>query len=131
KPQHTAEEIAKAKPSATIELNETQVSLAVGGGVGRGTLHYGGKSYPFTIKGGGLAGVGVSKVHATGNVYFLNKLEDFSGVYSLVTAGATLGAGAGVSQYENNKGVFMAMISKTKGVDFNLGFGAVTIAIAK
>jgi hypothetical protein len=45
--------------------------------------------------------------------------------------GAALGAGFGNSQYENNKGVFVAVKSKTEGVALNLGMGAVQIDFAK
>ena len=76
-------------------------------------------------------GVGVTKVSATGDVYFLEKLEDFPGTYSAVTIGAAVVGGAGASQYENNKGVFVSVKSKTEGVGLNLGLGAVQVAFAK
>jgi len=131
KPRHTADEIAKAKPSGTFELTAEQVRLLVGGASGRGTLFYKGKSYPFTMKALTVGGVGVTKVTATGTVYFLEKLEDFAGKYSAATVGAALGAGVGGSQYENNKGVFVSVRSKTEGVALNLGLGGVQIDFAK
>jgi hypothetical protein len=131
KPRHTAEEIAKAKPSATFELDAEQIRLLVGGATGRGTLRYQGKSYPFTIKAATAGGVGVTKVHATGTVYFLDKLEDFAGRYSAVTIGAALGPGMGGSQYENQKGVFVSVRSKTEGVALNLGVGLVEVSFVK
>jgi hypothetical protein len=130
-PRHTADEIAKAKPSGTFELSAEQVRLLIGGASGKGTLNYKGKTYPFTIKGLSVGGVGVTKVTATGTVYFLEKLEDFAGTYSAATIGATLGAGAGGSQFENNKGVFLSVRSKTEGVGLSLGLGGVQIAFAK
>jgi hypothetical protein len=130
-PRHTAEDIKKAKPSATFELTAEQVRLLVGGASGRGTLRYQGKNYPFTIKAGTVGGVGVTKVTATGTVYFLEKLQDFEGMYSAATIGAALGGGAGGSQYENNKGVFLSVKSKTEGVALNLGLGAVQVSFAK
>jgi hypothetical protein len=131
KPKHTAEDIAKAKPSARIEATAEQIRLILGGAQGRGTLYYGGKQYPFTMKAVTAGGVGVTKVSATGDVYFLEKLEDFPGTYSAVTIGAAVVGGAGASQYENNKGVFISVKSKTEGVALNLGAGAVSIAFAK
>jgi hypothetical protein len=131
KPRHTAEEIAKAKPSATFELDAEQIRLLVGGATGKGTLMYQGKSYPFTIKAATAGGVGVTKVHATGTVYFLQKLEDFAGRYSAVTIGAALGPGMGGSQYENQKGVFVSVRSKTEGVALNLGIGIVEVSFVK
>jgi hypothetical protein len=131
KPRHTAEEIAKAKPSGRIEATAEQIRLLVGGAQGRGTLYYGGKQYPFTMKAVTAGGVGVTKVTATGDVYFLEKLEDFPGTYSAATIGATVGAGAGGSQYENNKGVFISVKSKSEGVGLSLGVGAIAIEFAK
>ena len=131
KPRHTAEEIAKSKPVATFELTAEQVRLLVGGAEGRGTLRYKGKSYPFRMKGMTVGGVGVTKVNAQGDVYFMERVEDFAGSYSAATLGAALGEGAGASQYENNKGVFLKVRSKSEGVGLNLGLGAVTIEFAK
>jgi hypothetical protein len=130
-PRYTAEDIAKAKPVATFELTAEQVRLLVGGASGRGTLHYKGKSYPFTMKGMTVGGVGVTKVNATGDVYFLQKVEDFAGTYSAATIGAALGPGVGGSQYENNKGVFVKVRSKTEGVALNLGLGGVQVSFVK
>ena len=130
-PRHTADEIAKAKPTATFDLTSQQLRLIVGGGTANGTLHFKGKNYPFKAKGVTAGGVGYTKSTATGDVYFLEKVEDFAGTYSAVTIGATVGAGAGGSQYENQKGVFVKVRSKTEGVSLNLGLGAVTVEFVK
>jgi hypothetical protein len=131
KPRHTAEEIARSQPSATFELTAEQLRLILGGASGRGTLYYQGKSHPFTMKGVTVGGLGATQVTAKGDVYFLERLEDFEGAYSAVTIGAALGGGAGGSQYENNKGVFVSVKSKTEGVGLNLGLGAVQVAFAR
>ena len=130
-PRHTAEEIANSKPTATFEVQAEQIRLILGGSQGKGTLYFNGKSYPFTMKGGSVGGVGVTKVNATGNVYFLNNVEDFAGMYSAVSAGGAIGGGAGVSQFENNKGVYLAVKSKTEGLALNMGLGAVQISLQK
>lgn len=131
KARHTAEEIAKAKPSGTFEVQAEQIRLLIGGGSGKGVLHYQGKQIPFTVKGLSVGGVGITKVDATGTVYFLDNLQDFAGTYSSVSIGATLGAGAGGSQFENNKGVFLSVKSKTEGIGLSLGVGGVQIEFAK
>jgi hypothetical protein len=130
-PRHTAAEIEKSTPTATFELQAEQIRLILGGSQGKGTLFYQGKQYPFTMKGGSVGGVGVTKVNATGNVYFLNNVDDFAGTYSAISAGGALGAGAGVSQFENNKGVYLAVKSKTEGLALNMGLGAVQISLQK
>lgn len=129
--RYTAEDIAKAKPTATFDLTSEQLRLIIGGGTADGVLHFQGKSYPFKVKGVTVGGVGYTKATAQGDVYFLNKLEDFAGSYSAATIGATLGAGAGGSQYENNKGVYVRVKSKSEGVALNLGLGAVSVEFVK
>ena len=131
KPKHTAEEIAKSKPTATFDLTSEQLRLIVGGGTASGTLQFQGKSYPFRVKGVSAGGVGYTKSTATGDVYFLEKVEDFAGTYSAATIGATAGAGVGGSQYENQKGVYVKVRSKTEGLSLNLGLGAVTVEFVK
>ncbi len=130
KPRHTAEEIAKAKPSGTIEVEAEQIRLIIGGAQGKGTLFFQGKSYPFTMKGGTVGGIGVTKVTATGDVYFLENVRDFAGSYSAATIGVAAGPGAGGSSYENNKGVFISVRSKSAGVALNLGLGVISITLA-
>jgi len=130
-PRHTADEIAKTKPSASFEVTAEQLRLLIGGATGKGVLYYQGKTYPFTIKAVTAGGVGATKVTAKGDVYFMDRLEDFEGAYSAVTAGVAVGGGVGGSQYENNKGVFLSVSSKTEGVGLNLGIGAVQVALVK
>jgi hypothetical protein len=56
----------------------------IGGGrlnVGTGVLDYQGSGYAFSIRGLGAEGLDVSKVEAKGDVYGLERLQDFSGSY--------------------------------------------------
>lgn len=129
--RYTAEDIAKAKPTATFDLTSEQLRLIIGGGTADGVLYFQGKQYPFKVKGVTIGGVGYTKATAQGDVYFLNKVEDFAGNYSAATIGAALGGGAGGSQYENNKGVYVRVKSKSEGVALNLGLGAVTVEFVK
>lgn len=131
KSQHTAADLKKAKPSGTVAFDAEQIRLIVGGARGKGVLTYKGKTYRFTMKGASAGGVGASKVQGTGNVYFLNNVEDFPGTYSAITAGATVGVGKGASQFENAKGVLISVRSKTEGVALTLGLGVVEIELAK
>ena len=131
KSQHTAADIKNAKPSGTVEVDAEQIRLIIGGSRGKGVLTYQGKQYPFTMKGLSAGGAGVNKVHATGSVYFLDKPEDFAGRYSAVTAGVTVGGGAGASQFENAKGVLVSMRSKSEGVALTLGIATVEVEFVK
>src|ERR1017187_6378962 len=51
-----------APPDATIDYEAEQFRLILGGSSGKGTLHFKGKDYPFTMKGASVGGVGMSKV---------------------------------------------------------------------
>ena len=126
---YTAEDIAKAKPVATIEVQAEQLRLLLGGARGKGVLNFQGKKYPFSLKAVTAGGVGVQKTHATGDVYFLKTPADFPGVYSAVSIGAAVGKGAGGSQYQNSKGVFISVKSKSEGVGLSLGLGAVEVTM--
>jgi hypothetical protein len=126
-PIYTAQDIANAKPVATIEVEAEQLRLMLGGASGKGVLRYQGKTYPFTLKGLTAGGVGYNKVTATGDVYFLKSPADFEGTYSAITAGATIGKGAGASQYQNGKGVFIQVKSKSEGLALTLGLGGVEV----
>jgi hypothetical protein len=127
----SAKDIKDAKPSATVELEAEQVRLIIGGGSGRGVLTYQGKQYPFTFKGMSVGGVGVAKSAAVGEVYFLQKLEDFPGRYNAVTAGATAIKGAGRSSFENDKGVYVSLRAKTEGLALTLGLQSVNVEFVK
>ena len=129
--RYTAEDIAKAKPVASFEVEAEQLRLILGGAQGKGVLTYQGKQYPFTLKAVTAGGVGASKITAKGDVYFMKNVQDFAGTYSAATAGATIGKGAGVSQYENNKGVFLKVSSKSEGLALTLGLGGVQVDFVK
>ena len=51
------------------------------GAVGGGTLNCRGESYPITVGGLGVGGIGASKLTASGSVYGLERREDFAGAY--------------------------------------------------
>lgn len=122
-----------AKQSAgTVEIDETQFGLIVGGSTGGGTLVYGGKKYPFKI--GGLsvgATVGAAKVSAVGEVYDLADVSKFPGTYTKLDANVALGGGVGGVQMKNENGVIMRLDSRTQGLQFNLGVGGVKVTMEK
>ena len=131
KPRYTAEDIQKAKPSGTIELSAKELGLLVGGGKGKGVLHYRGKSYPLTITSADVGTVGYTKTNAKGNVYFLKTLDDFPGTYSKASVSGTLYKGAGGAQFQNDKGVFLSVVSKSEGAAVSLGIGGMKVEFAK
>ena len=115
--------------SGTVEIEAKQIALIVGGGWGSGVLHFQGQDYPFKITGLKAGGVGYSELDAVGDVYFLNKLEDFPGKYGTGAIGATAVKGGIKATVENSKGVILRLKAKTAGLALNLGVGGISIKL--
>ena len=122
-------DFSKMKPSATMEFDVTSVKLLAGVAWGKGTLHYQGKSYPLKVSAGSAGGIGLRNVKGTGEVFDLNRLEDFPGIYGGGTVGATAGnKGGGISTIENGKGVVIkASATESTGVQVSLSAGGLKI----
>jgi hypothetical protein len=121
-----------AAPSATMDIDIKEIGLIVGGSSGKGVLHYQGKDYAFTMKGlraGAI--VGATKSHATGEVYGMTKLEDFEGGFTSASAGVAAGKGKDITRYENNKGMYFTLKSKTTGLALDAGLTGGEIKLIK
>lgn len=123
--------LADAVPSGTVDIQAKSLRLLVGGNWGSGVLHYQDNDYPFTVRGLTVGGVGFTEVDATGDVYFLNNLQDFEGTYGAATIGATVGKGKGGGEFENSKGVVIRLKAKSKGVALSLGTGGIEVKFAE
>jgi hypothetical protein len=119
------------KPDATIRFSQGQVAVGIGYSWGDGVLTFQVKEYPFKIKGLSVVDVGVSKVNANGEVFNLKKLEDFNGIYTTVSAEATLAGGAGVITMKNQNGVTIKLFALTQGVNFKLALEGVKLTLTK
>jgi hypothetical protein len=75
-----------AKPDGAITLSGGSVAAGIGYTWGHGELKTTDQSHKFSIKGVSIVDVGATRFDATGNVYNLKSLADFSGNY--VAAGA-------------------------------------------
>ena len=117
----------KETPSGSVEIEGKQIALIVGGGWGGGVLHYQGQDHPFKITGLKAGGIGYVSLDAVGEVYFLDKLEDFTGKYGTAAIGATAVKGAVVATIENSKGVILRLKAKSEGAALNLGVGGISI----
>lgn len=116
--------------SGTVDIDQTRVSFLVSGNGGGGVLHYRGKDYPFSIGGLGIGGIGVAKVTARGNVYNLENIERFGGLYSEMRTGYALAdKGDGKLWLKNDAGVVINLVGKNKGIGLTLGADAVTISL--
>src|SRR5215468_4237144 len=118
-------------PDATIRLEEGSVAAGIGWTWGHGTLTFGGKTYKVKVEGASVAEVGVTKAAASGNVYNLKSIDDFSGVFAAAGAEGTAGKGAGVSSLRNDKGVVINLKSETQGANIKLAAEGLKLEIEK
>ena len=111
------------EPSGTIIIDETQAMIIVGGSAGEGTLTFNGEEYAFTTGGVRVGGIGAHRIYMTGEVYHLNDIADFPGVYFQAEAGATAGKkGAGAAWLKNSNGVSLHLkTSKEEGIALAVG----------
>jgi hypothetical protein len=119
------------KADATVKLSEGSVAAGIGWTWGRGVLTYKGKTYPFKVEGLSVGELGVTKAEATGNVFTLKNLEDFSGIYRAAGAGATAVKGAEAMALQNEKGVVIELKSATKGASLKFALEGLKLALEK
>ena len=119
------------KPDGTVKLTEGSVAVGIGWSWGHGTLSYKGKTYKFKVDGLSVGEVGVTKAQATGNVFTLKSLEDFSGIYRAASAGATAVKGKDITALENDKGVVLELKSATKGASLKLALEGLKLTLEK
>jgi len=108
----------------TVSIKEYSVAFIGSGSLGKGTLTAGGAAHPFRIGGLGIGGIGIASIDASGNVYNLHDLSDFTGAYGKARVGLTIAdKGQGRLWLKNTKGVVielwteMAGLALTGGVD--------------
>ena len=128
-PPALAQEQPKGPPSASVSIEQIQVAFIGSGAAGGGTLNYRGESYPITVGGLGVGGIGASKLTASGSVYGLQRREDFAGAYVQIRKGWALGErGKGTLWLRNRNGVTMKLNTRRKGLQLSLGADGVVIA---
>ena len=111
-------------PSATVRIREWSAAYYASAEAGKGILNYNGQRHHFTISGAGAGGMGGQKVSATGTVYNLNNLSQFSGTYRGVSRGLTLIEGKMHAKLTNGNGVTMYLAGETEGLASSLGVQA-------
>ena len=84
----------------------------------------------FTISGVGVGGAGGQKISATGKVYNLNNLSDFSGSYRGVSRGLTLIEGKMHAKLTNGNGVVMYLAGETEGLASSMGAQAFEVNLS-
>jgi hypothetical protein len=108
-------------------MTQVQAAYLGSGNAGNGTLRYRGHTYPFTVGGLGVGGIGISKIEARGEVG-LERLRDFPGAYVQARYGLAVGTvSTGDLWLKNGNGVIMRLVAKRQGLMLSLGGDAVVI----
>jgi len=115
------------KPSGTVHFEETQFMFIGGIDKGEGTLDFKGKKYAFNMSGITAGGAGFQHMTASGNVYDLNDVADFPGLYSVLRVGLTVAEGQGGLWLQNDKGVSMHVTTSQEGLALGTGLEGVNI----
>ena len=118
-----------APPSATVSIREWSAAYYGSAAGGKGTLYYNGRRHHFTISGLGAGGMGGQKISATGKVYNLNNLSDFSGTYHGVSRGLTLIEGKMHAKLTYGNGVVMYFAGATEGLASSMGVQAFEVTL--
>ena len=122
--------VAGLTPDGYVDMNEVQVAYIGSAGGGNGTLNYQGYSYPFSIGGLGVGGIGASTISASGEVYKLGRLANFPGSYAQARYGIVVGnLSAGDLWLQNGAGVIMHLKAKRTGLMLSLGADAIVISM--
>ncbi len=124
-----SEYIKRRTPSATLEVKATSVAIGVGFQWGDGKLKFKGREYAFSVQGLSLVDVSFTSISATGKVFNLNNVDDFSGTYVASKAALAVGGGKGDLTMRNGKNVSIHLRSDQTGVAISLGAGGLTVKL--
>lgn len=125
----TEASIRGLRPSGYVTMNQAFVS---GFGAGNGVLTFRGRSYPFTLT-GSLIGLGaISTLQASGEVYRLRDVSEFSGTWIQGTGSLAITTRAnGELWLENRNGVVMRPSAAQAGLTFSEGRCELTIHLSQ
>lgn len=115
--------------SGTILMSAQGAAAGIGYTWGDGVLHYGHRSYHFSVNGVTVADVGYSRVTGRGRVYGLKRLQDFSGTYAASTGEATLVNGIGGQILRNANGVQIRVDQVTRGARLQGSADGITLTL--
>jgi hypothetical protein len=118
------------QPNGTVELTGGSIAAGIGFSWGHGQLNYGGESHAFKISGVSIVDVGAANISATGQVYNLKDLADFSGNYVAMAVGMTVAGGGSATYLKNEHGVVIKLHSTDVGLKFNLSADGVKVTLA-
>ncbi|GAN62836.1 hypothetical protein AA0313_0550 [Acetobacter indonesiensis NRIC 0313] len=114
-----------------VSFHTRSADLGVGYTWGSGVLTYGGRTYPFSVKGASAAAVGYSSGDSIGKVYNLQRIEDFEGTFWALSGEATVGRGVSGQLMENDNGVRIRLDYTRSGARFAASPSRLTVRLLK
>ncbi|MFC3639334.1 hypothetical protein ACFONL_18510 [Camelimonas fluminis] len=128
----SAQKSSLGPASASIRIEQVQVAFIGSAQRGGGSVTYQGRTYPITVGGLGIGGIGASKLTATGSVYGLRAIGDLAGPYIQLREGWALGdTGRGRLWLRNGRGVTLRLTTHRKGIQLSLGADGVVIGFKR
>jgi hypothetical protein len=123
---------AQSDVSGTISIESTSIAAGIGIQWGNGVLTLpDGSEHSFSVTGLTVVDLGISSVSASGIVYNMDDLSEFSGNYVAAAAGAALGGGGTVSRLRNQNGVVIDLSATQQGVQLTLAPGGMSIELTE
>ena len=119
-------------PQERFQFRVKPIALGVGVDWGEGLLTLrNGDMYRFSLQGLEVGGVGVSEVRAEGEVYNLERVSDFEGLYVAAKANIAVVRGPGARTMRNENGVVVHIDSMQKGAKLTLAAEGVRINLLR
>jgi hypothetical protein len=118
-----------AEPNGAVTLKGGSVALGIGYTWGHGDLSYSDGGHEFSIKGVSVVDVGATNFSASGLVYNLKNLADFSGNYVAAGAGIAIAGGGTAIYLKNEHGVVIKLITTDVGLKFKLSADGVHVTL--
>ena len=120
---------ADPPPSGSVKMTSKVVAIGIGVSSGEGTLTYQGKNYTFSVDGLSVADVGISTISSSGEVFYLNKVSDFSGNYTAGEAGIAIAGGPSDTIMKNQNGVVIRLHGTQQGARITFAAAGVKLQL--
>ena len=125
-----SEQFEGMMPDGIVTMQQVQAAYIGSGSTGTGTLSFQGQTYPFSVSGLGVGGIGISQIEAQGYVYRLRAATQFPGAYGQARYGFAAGQESGGDLLlQNPSGVIMRLRARRQGLMLSLGADAMLISM--